>query len=76
MTAEYITICEQVEALLKGSKLSEMEKYAVLTTSLSKVARQYNNSDFAMIRTKLAIVCKTMLDAVEKAEELYTKLKK
>lgn len=76
MTAKYKAISEQIEALLKKSELPEMQKYALLTTSLSKVAHEYNNSDFATMKVKLALVCKTMLDAVEKAEQLYNKLKK
>ncbi len=76
MTPEYKTTCEQIDSIIKESGLPEMQKYSLLTTCLSKVAHEYNNSDFATMKVKLALLCKTMLDAVEKAEQLYNKLKK
>jgi len=71
MSAEYKTIRKQVKELLKNSSLSETEKYALLSAGLTEVAHQYNGNDFARIKLNLALVSKTMLNAVEAAEKLF-----
>lgn len=76
MTDEYKAISERIDTIVKESKLIEMDKYALMAGCITKVAHQYNRTDFAIIKTKLAIVCKTMLDAVEKAEQIFGKLQK
>lgn len=75
ITPEYKAISERIECIIKESRLQEMQKYALLAGCITKVAHKYNRSDFAMIKAKLAIVCKTMLDAVGKAEQIFGKLK-
>lgn len=71
MTPEYKAVSEQVEAIIKDSGLPEFQKYSLLTSCLAKVAHEHNGNNFAEIRVKLALVCKTMLDAVEKAEKIF-----
>lgn len=73
MTPEYTAVHEKVKAIVKESGLSEMQKYALFTTCLTETAHEYNKTNFPMIKTKLALVCKTMLDAVEKAEQIFGK---
>lgn len=43
---------------------------------MTEVAHKHNGNDFDSISLKLAIVSKTMLDAVDKAKELYNNLTK
>ena len=76
MNPEYKTAHERIRAILQESGLPEMKKYALLSTCMTDVAHECNNNDFDAISLKLAIVSKTMLDAVEKAKELYNKLTK
>lgn len=76
MTPEYKVTHEKLKAIMKDSVLPEMQKYALLSTCMAEIANEYNSSNFAAIKVKLALVCKTMLDAVEKADQLYSKLKK
>lgn len=76
MSAEYKAVREQIKEILQGSTLSEMEKYTLLSTSITEVARQYNGMDFQQVKLKLALVCQTMLKAVEAAEKIFGKLKK
>lgn len=73
MTPQYKAAHEKVKAIMKESALSEVQKYALLTTCMAEIANEYNKNDFRLIKTKLALVCKTMLDAVEKAEQIFVK---
>lgn len=75
MSPEYKAVRDKINATLKESGLSEMQKYALLAGCLAEVAHAYNGSQFPIIKGKLALVAKTMLDGVEKAEYLYTNLK-
>lgn len=43
---------------------------------MTEVAHECNGNDFDTLSLKLAIVSKTMLDAVDKAKELYNNLTK
>lgn len=43
---------------------------------MTKVAHEYNGTNFEAIKVKLALVSKTMLNAVEKAEQIFGKFKK
>lgn len=49
-----------------------MQMYALLSTCTTEVAHKHNGNNFDSISLKLAIVSKTMLDAVDKAKELQT----
>lgn len=71
MTPKYKEVSEQVEAIVKDSGLSELQKYSLLSSCLAKVAHEHNGNNFAEIKVKLSLVCKTMLDAVEKAEQIF-----
>lgn len=71
MTPEYKVISEQVEKIIKGSNLPEVQKYSLLAGCLTKVAHEYNGTNFDAIKLKLALVSKTMLSAVEKAEQIF-----
>lgn len=70
MTPEYKVISEQVEKIIKGSNLPEVQKYSLLAGCMTKVAHEYNGTNFEAIKVKLALVSKTMLNAVEKAEKM------
>lgn len=72
MTPEYKVISEQVEKIIKGSNLPEVQKYSLLAGCMTKVAHEYNGTNFEAIKVKLALVSKTMLNAVEKAEHLLS----
>jgi len=76
MSAEYKAVSKQIKEILKSSTLSEIEKYSLISTCLTKVAHQYNGNDFSRIKLKLALVSKTMLNAVEAAEKLLGNLNK
>lgn len=76
MTPEYKVISEQVEKIIKGSNLPEVQKYSLLAGCMTKVAHEYNGTNFEAIKVKLALVSKTMLNAVEKAEQIFGKFKK
>lgn len=76
MTPEYKVISEQVEKIIKGSNLPEVQKYSLLAGCITKVAHEYNGTNFEAIKVKLAFVSKTMLNAVEKAEQIFGKFKK
>ena len=75
MTPEYKVISEQVEKIIKGSNLPEVQKYSLLAGCMTKVAHEYNGTNFEAIKVKLALVSKTMLNAVEKAEQIFGKFK-
>lgn len=76
MTPEYKSAHERIRAILQESGLPEMKKYTLLSTCMTEVAHECNGNDFDTLNLKLAIVSKTMLDAVDKAKELYNKLTK
>lgn len=76
MTPEYKVMHEKIRAVMKGCVLPEMQKYSLLATCMTEIAHEHNGNDFGAISLKLALVSKTMLDAVENAEELYNKLTK
>ncbi len=76
MTPEYKSAHERIRAILQESGLPEMQMYALLSTCMTEVAHKHNGNDFDSIGLKLAIVSKTMLDAVGKAKELYNNLTK
>lgn len=76
MSAEYKSVSKLIMKLLKDSTLTELEKYTLLSTSLTKVAHQYNGNDFARIKLRLALVCQTMLKAVEAAENIFGNINK
>lgn len=76
MTPEYKAISEQIETIIKESNLLEVHKYSLLAGCMTKVAHEYNGTNFDTIKLKLALVCKTMLSAVEKAEQLFGSFKK
>ncbi|MBD5326803.1 MAG: hypothetical protein HDS04_09055 [Bacteroides sp.] len=75
MSAEYKATHHHIRKLLKDSTLTEMEKYSLLSSSISEVAHQYNGRDFAQIKFNLAIIAKTMLKAVEAAEKIFGTIK-
>ncbi len=52
-----------------------MQKYSLLAGCMTKVAHEYNGTNFEAIKVKLALVSKTMLNAVEKAEQIFGKFK-
>lgn len=76
MTPEYKVTREKIKAVINESGLPEMQMYALLSTCMTEVALKHNGNDFDSISLKLAIVSKTMLDAVDKAKELYNNLTK
>lgn len=76
MTPEYKVIREKLRAVINESGLPEMQMYALLSTCMTEYAHKQNGNDFDAISLKLAIVSKTMLDAVEKAKQLYNNLTK
>lgn len=76
MTPEYKAISEQVEKIIKESNLPEVQKYSLLASCMTKVAHEYNGNNFDAIKVKLALVSKTMLRAVEKAEQIFGIFKK
>lgn len=76
MSAEYKSVSKLIMKLLKDSTLTELEKYTLLSTSLTEVAHQYNGNDFARIKLSLALVCQTMLKAVEAAENIFGNINK
>ena len=76
MSAEYKAASNHIRKLLKDSTLTEMEKYSLLSSSITEVAHQYHGRDFAQIKFNLAIIAKTMLKAVEAAEKIFGNLKK
>ena len=75
MSAEYKTVSKLIMKLLKDSTLTELEKYTILSSGLSEVAHQYNGNDFAQIKLNLALVCQTMLKAVEADEKIFCNIK-
>lgn len=75
MSKEYRVLREEITALVRKSEIEEMKKYALLSICMVDVAREHNGSDFEQISLKLAFVFKATLEAVEKAEKLYNKLK-
>lgn len=76
MSAEYKNISEHIRKILKESTLSETEKYSLLSANITEVANQYHRLDFQQIKVRLALVCQTMLEAVEAAEKIFGNLKK
>lgn len=76
MTPEYKVTRDKIKAVINESGLPEMQMYALLSTCMTEVAHKHNGNDFDSISLKLAIVSKTMLDAVDKAKELYNNLTK
>ena len=55
--------------------MTELEKYTILSSGLSEVSHQYNGNDFARVKYNLALVCQTMLKAVEAAEKIFGNIK-
>lgn len=76
MTPEYKVTREKIRAVINESGLPEMQMYSLLATCMTEYAHKHNGNDFDSISLKLAIVSKTMLDAVDKAKELYNNLTK
>lgn len=76
MTPEYKVTREKIRAAINESGLPEMQIYALLSACMAEYAHIQNGNDFDSISLKLAIVSKTMLDAVDKAKQLYNKLTK
>ncbi len=76
MTPEYKLTREKNRALINESRIPEMQMYALLSTCMTEYAHKHNGNDFDAISLKLAIVSKTMLNAEDKAKELYNKLTK
>ena len=76
MTPEYKVTREKIRAVINESGLPEMQKYSLLATCMTEIAHEHNGNNFGAISLKLALVSKTMLDAVDKAKELYNKLTK
>lgn len=67
MTPEYKVTREKIRAVINESGLPEMQMYALLSTCMTEVAHKHNCNNFDAISIKLAIVSKTMLEAVDKA---------
>lgn len=76
MSAEYKSVSKQIKDLLSASSLDELEKYSILSANITAVAHLHNGQDFQQIKLKLALVCKTMLGAIEAAEKIFGKHKK
>lgn len=76
MTPEYKAAYNAILDILNNSELSEYNKYSLLAACITKVAREYNKNDFSAIKTKVALTCKTMLDAIDTAERIFGKLLK
>lgn len=58
--------------MLKKELLDSIQTYL---EDSRKVAHEYNGTNFDAIKLKLALVSKTMLSAVEKAEQIFGKFK-
>jgi len=76
MSAEYKNISGHIREILKDSTLSETEKYSLLSANITEVANQYHRLDFQQIKLNLALVCETMLKAVDAAEKIFGNIKK
>lgn len=74
MTPEYKTAYKVILNILENSELSEFNKYSLLAACITKVAHEYNKNDFPAIKAKVALTCKTMLDAIDAAERIFGKI--
>lgn len=72
-TPEYKVAKIKVRNIIHNSELTELQKYALLSSTITEVAHKYNGNDFSAIKIKMALVCKTMLNAVEAAERVFGK---
>lgn len=75
MSAEYKSVSNLIKKLLKDSTLTELEKYTLLSAAITEVAHHYNGNDFAQIKLNIALICQTMLKAVEAAERIFGNIK-
>ena len=73
-TPEYKVAEVKLRNIIHNSELSEVQKYILLSSMITEVAHKYNGNDFSVIKLKLALVSKTMLNAVEAAERIFGKL--
>lgn len=76
MSPEYKSVSKQILEILKQSELSEFDKYSILAACITNVAHEYNNNNFSVIKAKVALTCKTMLDAIDAAERIFGKILK
>lgn len=76
MTPEFKALQKKINKAVADANLSEQQQYALLAGCIAQVVNSHHPRDFEAMRIRMALVCKSMMAAVDAAERIFKNIVK